>query len=76
LIVPESELGRALDLAVSKVKIVEEILKDIAEEIRNKRTTTIESFRKMDEANQQAMNALSSLVKALNEIRSTIRVSL
>jgi hypothetical protein len=76
LILPESELGRALDLAVSKVKIVEELLKDLAEEIRNKRTTATESFRKFDEANQQAMNALSSLVKALNETRSTIRVSL
>jgi hypothetical protein len=37
---------------------------------------TSDAFQKFEEASQQAMNALLSVVKALNEARAAIRASL
>ena len=74
-IVPQSELGRALQLAVSKIRSLGDLIKDL-ESIRNTRTMTSESFQKYDEASQQTMDALSSLMKALAEARAAITVGL
>ena len=73
LIVPKSELGTALELAVTKVRTLEDLLKEL-ESIRNTKTTTTDAFKKFDEATQQAMNALASLVRALAEARAAISV--
>ena len=75
LIVPKSELNTALELAVSKVRTLVDLLKEL-ESIRNTRTTTSDAFKKFDEASQQLMNALASLIKALAEARAAINVGL
>lgn len=75
LIVPKSELNNALELAVSKVRTLVDLLKEL-ESIRNTRTMTSDAFRKFDEASQQLMNALASLIKALAEARAAISVGL
>ena len=71
LIVPKSELSALLELAVSKVRTLELLLKDL-ESIREVRNEYTQRFREVDEASQQAMDALSRLVKLLVEMQAAI----
>jgi len=71
LIVPKSELSTLLELAVSKVRTLGELLKDL-ESIRELRDEYQLRLQAAADASQQAMETLSRLLKLLAESRAAI----
>lgn len=70
LIVPKSELGTVLELAVSKVRIVEKLLIELKEELKEMSEEYSRRLQAIADMNQQAMDLLTQLVKLVAASRA------